>query len=83
MEFLFCLALGRKFRSPEIYMDALRHIVSIYDLTGLLGRSCVELSMGDSDSRVIVYDKREKIKLDWDNTGDSYRVFGNYFDARI
>jgi len=58
---LFRLALGRKLRSPEICMDALRHIVGSYGLTRLPDRFCAELSMDDSDFRVAVHEKREKL----------------------
>ena len=42
-------------------MDALRHIVGSYDLTRLPDRFCAQLSMDDSDFRVVVYEKREKL----------------------
>jgi hypothetical protein len=58
---LFHLALGWKLRSPEIYMDALRHIVGSYDLTRHPDRFCAELSMDDSNFRVAAYKKREKL----------------------
>lgn len=58
---LFHLALRRKLRSPEIYMDALRHTVGSYNFTRHPDRFCAELSMDGSNFRVVVYKKREKL----------------------